>query len=316
MEIVTLGFPIYQIFKHKRAVHEMRRTLDEFSGKSLESADKAIISGSANSQTLAHVSLPSTIASKRGGMYSMESLDQCLTNNSKGLQTYASCMELNGENIVFLTRVLSFQKTCTAAFQSSCRVSADFHRARKAMFRIGLGIFLSLVHVRTANYPINIESVIYARLDSIFGYAAELVASKRRSRRASISTATSSDITPWDEPTAEPDDRGNGSFPMHAIGGNATLRPPQPALRRRISDNDSREHIVQATGSSNDDDDPASLNSLNEIRIPADFDEKVFDAAFKSVRYMVWTETWQRYMNYKSKIGVPEPRISVREVHV
>ena len=31
------------------------------------------------------------------------------------------------------------------------------------------------------------------------------------------------------------------------------------------------------------------------IKVPAEFDERGFDDAFKSVRYMVWTETWQRY---------------------
>ena len=40
-----------------------------------------------------------------------------------------------------------------------------------------------------------------------------------------------------------------------------------------------------------------------KVKVPVDFDEKVFDAAFKSVRYMVWTETWQRYIRWLSKEG-------------
>ena len=43
---------------------------------------------------------------------------------------------------------------------------------------------------------------------------------------------------------------------------------------------------------------------LEGLEVPADFDEVVFNPAFQSVRYMVWTETWQRYMSWKDKEGV------------
>lgn len=44
-----------------------------------------------------------------------------------------------------------------------------------------------------------------------------------------------------------------------------------------------------------------SSDLIQGVNIPSEFDEKVFDAAFKSIRYMVWTETWQRYMNLKRR---------------
>ena len=45
---------------------------------------------------------------------------------------------------------------------------------------------------------------------------------------------------------------------------------------------------------------------LEGVKVPGDFDETVFNPAFQSVRYMVWTETWQRYMSWKNKGGVVE----------
>lgn len=319
MEIVTLGFPIYQILKNKRATRETHRALEEFDKKLMQMSDETTTNNSIYSASKAHPSLPSTITSKRGGMHPMESLDECLSTSPDDLQLYASTMELNGENILFLTRALSFKETCIQAFQHSCKSTADFRLSRTAMFRIGLSLFVSLVHARTATYPINIESVIYARLDAIFGPATALVASEKQSRSPSIATGASSNVTPWDEPESERDEHGNESFPLHSIGGNMSPRPPQPTFSRKSSATDSQEHIVQLTTVVNEDGSTAGIGGvdpLDGVKVPADFDEKVFDAAFKSVRYMVWTETWQRYMNLRAKFVGLEPRVSVKEIHV
>ena len=321
MEIVTLGFPIYQIFKHKRTARETHRVLEEFDKKRVQISDDTATSSSIYSAKNTRPSLPSTTSSKRGGMYPMESLDECLSTSPESLQMYASTMELNGENIIFLTRALSFQKTCAQAFQHSCNSTSDFRRSRTAMFRIALSIFVSLVHARTATYPINIESVIYARLDSIFGPATALVATEKQSRSSSIATGISSNVTPWDEPQGERDELGNESFPLHSLASTNPPTPLKPTFSRLSSVNDSREHIVQITTVVHEDGSTADIGGvdpLDEVRVPADFDEKVFDAAVKSVRYMVWTETWQRYMAWRAKLGaLEEPAgVSVKEIHV
>ena len=272
MELVTLIFPIVQIFKHKKAVRNTRAVLAEFDAKQLLSEPSA--TGSLATRST---------GSKTGRMFSMESLDECLTTCCDGLQVYASCMELNGENIIFLTKVLGFQRKWAMDFSKIC----DSSRARMGMFRAALSIYVTLVHSNTASYPINIESPIYARLESIFGTATKLVASRRRSE--SPSTPISS-VTPWDEPQQEPlvESSMLGSpeetYPMRCM----SLSTP-PA--RRSMDNGSREHIIPL------DDDPQ--DSLAGFQIPVDFGEHVFDAAFKSIKYMVWSETWQRYMNWK-----------------
>ena len=271
MELVTLTFPIVQIFKHRKAARETQAILAEFDNKKLYSEPS----------TTGSLATRST-GSKRGKMFSMESLDECLTSNCDGLQVYASCMELNGENIIFLTKVLGFQRKWNMDF-SKIR---DSSRARMGMFRAALSIYVTLVHSDTASYPINIESPIYAKLESIFAAATKLVASRRNSE--SPSTPISS-VTPWDEPQSEPLVESSmlespGTYPMR----NMSLSTP-PA--RRSIDNDSREHIISL------DDNPQ--DTLAGFKLPAEFDEHVFDAAFKSIKYMVWSETWQRYMNWK-----------------
>lgn len=294
IEVVTLGFPMYAIFKNKKAAREVKNALADFDQKRLQSFDEGTTLGGSDNSLKTKAS---TKGSKKGKMYAMESLDSCLAGNHDGLQVYASCMELNGENIIFLTKVIAFTQQCQKAFYETCKSTSDFRRARTAMFRAGLSIFVSLVHSGTASYPINIESNIYNQLDLIFGPATALVAMAKASRSPSIATPVSSKVTPWDDPADSSTEHEDAYF------GPESAYPLQ-AMSRKSSGNESSEHIVHVreneigAGGVNERSDP-----LEGVQVPGEFDERVFDAAFKSVRYMVWTETWQRYMQWKRSSG-------------
>ena len=298
IEVVTLGFPIYAIFKNKKAAREVNSALADFDQKRLSSYDDGTTLG--GSQKSLQTKGSSKASSRKGKMYPMESLDACLHGSHDGLQIYASCMELNGENIIFLTKVISFTKKCQKAFQHTCTMPSEFEKARSAMFRLALSIFVSLIHSATASYPINIESNIYSHLDSIFGPATALVASIERSRSPSIATPVSSNVTPWDD--IEPADASHEDGPT--TGGYSANHSPAYPLRamsrKSSSGNESSEHIVHVRendlgrSGSGATDDP-----LDGVTVPAEFDERVFDAAYKSVRYMVWSETWQRFMQWR-----------------
>lgn len=309
MEIVTLSFPIYQILKNKRTARETHRALADFDQKRL---------GSLDSTPHAYDSIKTRSTNeKRRKMYSMDALDSCLDGSHSSLQIYASCMELNGENIIFLTRVLDFKTQCQKLFHSTCSSTAEFRKARSTMFRVGLAIYVSLVHARTANYHINIEAHIYKRLEAIFGPATALVAAQGSSgRTASITSANSnySHPTPWDEPSSPEADENLPAYPMQAMGspigsnsrpGTAKQYPSEShehivALGMHDSGSDSNGSVTVAEGEAGEKD------PLEGVAVPMDFDEGVFDLAFTSVRYMVWTETWQRYMVWKDKGGVHE----------
>ena len=299
MQIVTLGFPIYQIIVHKRQAHERIRALQEFDQKRLNPFEDSNTEGTASVK-------PRSSHSKRSGkMFSMESLDKCLVANSfetEAFQQYASFMELNGENIIFLTRVLTFTQQCSAAFAATCNSSPEFHRARKTMFRVALNIFMTLVHTKTANYPINIESHIYASLEAIFGAATTRVATQATSRTSTVTS--DSDVTPWEDYSA-PDYFNKGFstvseeqiYPMHSLGSPGAQRNRSESSECIVTSPE----IAAGADTPSEGDGPAGKDPLHGMQISADFDEKVFDAAYKSIRFMVWTETWQRYMNLKRR---------------
>lgn len=304
IEIVTLGFPIYTIFRNNRAAREINNALADFDQKQLQSHDEGNTLG--DSQNSLKTKGSTRGSSRKGKMYPMESLDACLRGDHDGLQIYASCMELNGENIIFLTKVITFAQQCQKSFHETCKSPSDFRRARSAMFRVALSIFVSLVHSETASYPINIESNIYSHLNAIFGPATALIASVKSSRSPSIATPiSSSKITPWD-------DADTGHEDVHAPAGyfaNSSSYPLRAMSSSRSSvgnRNESSEHIVQVR----EDDDVrgdngggAGADVLEGVKVPAEFDERVFDAAFRSVRFMVWSETWQRYMQWRRSSG-------------
>ena len=307
IEVVTLAFPIYAIFKNKKAAREVNSALADFDQKRLHSLDGATaVGGSANSLKIKGSTKGS---SKRGKMYPMESLDACLHGNHDGLQIYASCMELNGENIIFLTKAIAFSQKCQKSFHEACKSTTEFRKARTAMFRLALSIFVSLVHSATASYPINIESTIYNHLSAIFGPATALIASadKNSTRSPSIATPISSKITPWDD---EPADNLSHEDVPHGVGyfGNPSSSYPLQVMSQNSNGNESSEHIVRTreneeTGAGSGDE---SGDPLEGVQVPAEFDERVFDAAFQSVRYMVWSETWQRYMQWRRSSGNSE----------
>lgn len=298
MEIVTVAFPIYQILKHKRAARELRQALADFDKKRRESPHDSFSLDSS-------VATNSITSKNKGKMYPMKTLDACLAGNHESLQIYSSCQELNGENIIFLTQVLAFRVACQKAINTTWSCGADFRRARQAMFRKALVIFVTLVHTETASYPINIESPIYHRLEYVFGPATALIASCKTLRRTSSFTPTTSSATPWDDPIhrdltsggmISPDrNQSFVSLPLRSLG------KPNHSPRFKTYGNESSEHIIQVTPYEELCESYISTNGMVEydplgnVEVPVEFNSDVFEAAYQSVRYMVWSETWQRY---------------------
>ncbi|KAL6721850.1 hypothetical protein ACLMJK_000955 [Lecanora helva] len=264
IELTTVVFPIFHIYRHKKAVIATKKALAAFDVKKLVSKPSA-------SSSLASPS----IDSRKGRMYSMESLDECLasTSNSDSLQFYATGIELNGENVIFLTKVLKFKQQWHDVLSSTTQIT----NATKNLFRVALGIYIQLVDANTAIYPINIESPIYAQLEKVFGTAASMIASQRRGSSSALSIAST--VTPWETESPKVE-YFSEEFPMKD-------RSPAPSRGK----SDSSEHIVTVTQTPYEVDD-----AIADMLTPDEFDNNVFDAAFKSIRYMVWSETWQNYM--------------------
>ena len=273
MQIVTLAFPMYHVYKHKQAARETTNALVDWEKRGGNS------------------SAGSSIITKRSGgrMYSMTSLEECLAKNYSALHIYCALKEFCGENIAFLVKVMEFRKQW-AQLLADPSINHDKMRIRNRMYRHALTIYVAFVHTNTSNVPINIESPVYNQLTRLFGAATILVASQRPSTPTRGNTFSA---TPWEDaleelPRADPDSdfdhqHHSGTIQMHSLKG------------QRSFDHSSATHIVELDPR-NDIDDP-----LRDFSIPHDFDESCFEAAKKSILYMVWSETWQRYNEWNRR---------------
>lgn len=281
MELTTLIFPMVQMYQHDKRTRETVQALIDFESKRLNqlSSDGSAGSGS--------IITRSTDSRRSGRMYSMESLQECLDANSDGLQAYASKQELNGENIIFLVKVLSFRRQWELAH----RGCTDDKRLTRTMYRAAVNIFVTLIESRTANYPVNLESPIYNALSIIFGEATNMVASKRTNSMSSVPSV----VTPWDDP-ADDTTMILGKPESEVIHMVTML--PTPSMQKSTSDAGSV-CIGSISEVRPDVDDP-----LTNFDVPKDFNPKVFDDAYHSVKYMVWCETWQRYMDTKRSSSI------------
>ena len=264
MQIVTLGFPIYHVYKHKKAAQQTTEALVDWENKK------------------GNLSAESSIITKRSGgrMYSMTSLEECLVKNHNALHVYCALKEFCGENIAFLVKVMEFKRKWAQLLADS-GINFDRTRIRNYMYRQALTIYVAYVNNDTSNMPINIESPIYSQLTQLFGAATLLVASQPPSTPTSVNTSA----TPWEDACEQPQPPASDYLEHgHQL---------QVLKSRRSFDHGSATHIVDL--------DPPVDDPLKDFSIPHIFDESCFDAARKSIQYMVWSETWQRFNEWNRR---------------
>ena len=233
----------------------------------------------------------------------MQSLEDCLSSDPHDLQDYASHKVFAGENILFLTSIISFRKHWLRIMHSTEPTS----EACKIMYNEGLDIFIKFVYTDTADEcNVNLEGSIYFRLHGIFSDDAQLKATLTCPSAAT--RAPTYDVCPFagiDPGDVSPQKQHNSGSCRRIFGQLYKIFGPNAAhksgadrisLRRlwgsrpstRGTDGSSAEHNDAAPDSSRQD-------VLLDVEAPAGFDNHIFDAAFNSIKYMVWTGLWQQY---------------------
>ncbi|KAI0474116.1 hypothetical protein GGR56DRAFT_696875 [Xylariaceae sp. FL0804] len=194
-------------------------------------------------------------------LLTMSALDHVLADNPGPLQDFSAMRDFSGENVAFLTRV--------AAWKQALPLELDEEELRCAFTR-ALEIYTDFVSPRDAEFPVNLSSQDLKQLESIFERPARILCGEPEVDPA----------TPFDERAGEPvlpttssltdsdDTRVSPPSPLSPSGG----RP-----RFRIGDYASR---VQYAG-----------------EISPEFDADVFDSAQAHVKYLVFTNTWPKFVS-------------------
>ena len=264
IEMVTLGFPIYQVYRHKRAAYK---------------TTKAIAQWELNRDNGFPFAL-SIISNTRSTTVS--ELDECLHGDFSQFLVYCCWSAFTGESTKFLLKVLNFQKRWDMVF---LQAGDEVDRARMAMFRAAVEIYLSMIYAPTAMQQINVDSNIYSQLDQLFNAAGTLVAS---GRPPTISS-NGSIVAPWDEPLIDQsNDRNDRLIQMSNLG------------RCDLSDIKDTQCIVDL-------DEVVEDDKLIGFNIPAEFGRHCFDEAYASVKEMVYNNSWHNWINTFEKMDY-EPR--------
>ncbi|KAI9886703.1 MAG: Vacuolar protein sorting-associated protein 5 [Watsoniomyces obsoletus] len=216
--------------------------------------------GSLSSDSLRRTSsLNHTEKQERRDMYGMHALERTLSNDSSSLLEFAATREFTGENIIFLTQVRDWKRMWDRIHAGPGRnMSPDNQRM---LYNKAAELFFGSVCLLTAQFPVNIESKVYVALEKMF-------------RRDASGDLQKSIITPF------ADD-------VHC-GSDSSLPSRPSATAEKIG--------IACTTIDEEAPAPGPCPLLN-ANIPRGFDRTIFDGAEQSVKYMVFTQTWARYID-------------------
>jgi hypothetical protein len=272
MQTATVFFPIYEAYK----ASQLRKTL-----ATVESWEENRNIGESNSEysrpTTGHGSFSAKAASsnasgRRREMYSMAALEKALAMNPTPLLYFAASKEFTGENIAFLIQVRDWRAAWHRAVRDFGTVTGQ---VRYSLFSLAANIFATSIHTKTAEFPINVEGKIRTRLEAIFAPA--------------VSYTKQLDENNVIDP-----------FNRHSVS-SIRLKPMQSLPSRSDWDNSEPRHSDFKHSASQSQESILPYVTTDVVKstadIPVEFDERIFDDAEQSIKYMVVTNTWPKFVD-------------------
>lgn len=208
-----------------------------------------------------------TISSRKADMYTMDALEDALNSDADPLQMFAALRDFSGENISFLTHLISWKKfLASQKREDSAPEFSDEHDQQRVdevrvreQFNQAIKLYTTFVSTKHAVFPISVAPRTRQRLDAIFAAPTESLVGEAANQEAENS-ATDSDLE----------------------------------RRQSLLVPGTRE----ARGSGSD---AASVVNLDNIwywdDIPRGYSPKCFDDAEREVKYLVLTDTWPKFLN-------------------
>ncbi|KAJ4295561.1 hypothetical protein N0V90_007574 [Kalmusia sp. IMI 367209] len=271
MELVTIGFPILEIFQtHKLRQEtldaikawEKRQEVTSPSSSAFSEVSTKVGARSSKTFSIKEVNLGkrASLDSQRSDLYTMAGLENALRTNATPLLQFAALKDFSGENVSFLTHLADWRRSWL-----HLKVSTAQHR--REQFIAAVSIYAHFVSPNFSEFPINICSRNYTGLRDLFDEAASRIF-RKRSISSSYSPTPFEDVAPDSDSTVDL----RSGISLNALG-RANL-----------------EAVAQMVESGQQE---AEAN----VNIPESFRETVFDAAEREIKYLVLTNTWPKFVN-------------------
>lgn len=228
----------------------------------------------------------------------MAALDSCVRTNSQPLLLFAALKDFSGENIAFLTKVLEWKRAWTLsgpARNSGFLKRPSEHETRnktlrRQQYKSAVNIYASFVSLKYSEFPVNISSAHLRELERVFESAAFVLYGKLG--------LANSEATPFN---VKQHRMTPIMFDMESHTGddNITVVSDRDAHTESSTDNiltgpttHGQETLLRTYGLA------GARETLPEyVPIPAKFGPEVFKDAEESVKYMVLTNTWPKFVN-------------------
>ncbi|KAJ5605389.1 hypothetical protein N7510_008170 [Penicillium lagena] len=265
---VTIFFPCYELVVSRRQRNRILRELQAWNEKKAVSADDLDSGASRNQSEVSRVP----------EVYSREALERCLLEDSSALLRFAAAKEFSGENIIFLNYVRDWKAYWRKINESKSEYDwkRDPQYYRLHFFKIAVEIYAVCVNLETAEFPINIESQIYSDLTEMFGEAAQFIG-QSTSREAV--TCSHRNVP--------------GSYnlvPMHRKKLSTVITVEEDTHALCL---DAYRHESQSIIN-------IEPRVPNSVIVPPNFTVSAFHQAERSVKSLVLTNTWPKFINSSS----------------
>ncbi|KAK0735250.1 hypothetical protein B0T26DRAFT_633161 [Lasiosphaeria miniovina] len=213
----------------------------------------------------------------------MKALEHVLHKNPEPLRQFSARRDFSGENIAFLTAVADWKALISQDFRQDGQDGVTPELVRQ-YFTDALRIYTDFISPRDADFPINIAWPDLRKLEGTFERAARSVLGDGDKRSAADAVSPFAEVA-WDSPPvdrAAQQSRGSedGMLDMEASATVAAHGTHTLALT-------SSSATVLAAG---------AKFAVFKGDIPQAIDATVFDAAYGSVKYLVLTNTWPKYV--------------------
>ncbi|RDA95628.1 hypothetical protein CP533_1143 [Ophiocordyceps camponoti-saundersi (nom. inval.)] len=265
IEIFTILYPCWLVKRHQSLQQETLETIAmwESNKKASHTSARSMHTGSTvvESMMSGWKSTNGSVKTNDSGesILTMSALEHVLERNPGPLQEFSALRDFSGENIAFLTSVAEWKSSLPPTIWRGGENGKGDQTTEliHERFNRALRIYAAYVGVGDAEFPINISSQQLRRLEAVFEEPARtLLGSKPE-----VDSATPFDTTAAHVP------------PPSSSGSTDKTAPQLPAIQSFIADR------AQYWGP-----------------IPDGFDETVFDDAEKSIKYLVLTNTWPKFV--------------------
>ncbi|KAH0843669.1 putative gpcr-type protein [Fonsecaea pedrosoi] len=287
MAWIGIGMSV-QIFKNRKLETETREIIAEweekqkFNGSLNAGSTKAGVRSRASTRQ----SVKSTTSARQGEMYTMSALETTLKLNPTPLLMFSALKDFSGENISFLIHVRDWKAAWLTATPRSGMLRKQGHartndqELTRRQFQQAVGIYASFVSLNYSEFPINISSAHLRDLEAIFEQYAALVCAE----------PTSNAATPfenyWSSTVSEDLESQMGKDQLSVVS-TVVGEGGRGELRRENSESLQLQQLKMTNFGERL---PANIG------IPDAFDEKVFDKAELSIKELVLTNTWAKFV--------------------